>query len=264
MDSSLRELYSSYQDLEDVEEKSLEDLRETEEQFLTLTLSSLQTVLKDEVKLYKKQESLNLILGLMEQVLSEDTQEKEEDIEEEKVEIEEDLEDAKPPDVIDGASSVQETGTSLGSRTGSVLSLSSMTSFSCREEVSHQQLFSTIKRCHSPFTSVPASDQPRRRETRRRLDVTRPPLPPLPPQPPRPRTEENSLKLLTQKLEEISLKRPPLVPRSPYLEETCRRRAVHYRFSSTPPLATEAVEKRYQELHEGGVKLHSFSTLSKK
>ena len=260
MDSSLRELYSSYQDLEVVEEKSREDLRETEEQFLTLTLSSLQAVLRDEVKLYKKQESLNMILDSIEQVLSEDTQEKEEDIEEkgveieEEVEIEEDVEDAKPPDVIERASSVQETGTSLGSRTGSILSLSSMTSFSCREEMSHQQLFSTVKRCHSPFTSVPASDQPRRRETRRRQDVTRPPLPPLPPQPPRQRTEESSLKLLTQKLEEISLRRPSLVPRSPYLEETCRRRAVQYRFSSTPPLSPEAIERRYQELHEGGVK----------
>ena len=63
LDLSTRELYSSYQELEDLEEKYRQDLKETEQQFLTLTLTSLQSVFKEEVKLYKNHESLNSLFS---------------------------------------------------------------------------------------------------------------------------------------------------------------------------------------------------------
>ena len=58
LEVTTRELYSSYKDLEDLEQKSCEDLRETEERYLTLTLSSLQSVFKEEVKLYIERKNL--------------------------------------------------------------------------------------------------------------------------------------------------------------------------------------------------------------
>ena len=226
LDLSTRELYSSYQELEDLEEKYRQDLKETEQQFLTLTLTSLQSVFKEEVKLYKNHESLNSLFSSIKHFIlgnnheNEDVKEEIQEVEAE-VEGEEDIdiEDVKPPDVAEKSPIFEDTITSLGSRTGSFISLSSLASFSCKEETASQsQVFSTVKRCHSPFTrSVSISEQTRRRETRRRLEVTRPPLPPLPPRYQRHRLEEIS------GAGQESVSRPLMVPRSPYMEENSWR-----------------------------------------
>ena len=93
---------------------------------------------------------------------------------------------------------------------GSFLSLSSFASYSFREENfskdsrrDSQPLFSTVKRSPSPFGKVGQADLGRRREPRRKLDPSRPPLPPLPPVPPRSHITE-SLTNLRQRLDEIS------------------------------------------------------------
>ena len=240
LDSTTRELYSSYQDLEELENKYFEDLNETEEQYLTLTLKTLESVFKEESKLYRNNECLAKILGIMTQVSQGNQREenhKMEEREEEKSGVqvmpesheEEDNDEPSPlvEDVIERPQSVMETSM-MGSRAGSFLSLSSVASFSYRDDGQvqpQQQMFSTIKRCHSPFTkTAPASNQPRRRDSRRRLDGSRPPLPPLPPVQPQPRPpriqSEDSLGHLRQKMEEISsIRKPSFVPRSPYIED---------------------------------------------
>ena len=234
LNSTTRELYLSYQDLEELEEKYFQDLNETEEQYLTLTLNTLESVFKEEIKLYRNNECLNTILGIIQQVKQGTQGEKEDQIEEREEEADVQIEAVSDEDeVLPGAEDALERGQSvmetsvMGSRTGSFLSLSSVASFSYREDgqtQQKQQMFSTIKRCHSPFRkpgSVP-SHQPRRRESRRRLDGTKHPLPPLPPLHPLPRPHviqtDDSLSHLRQKLEDISLS-PLLVPRSPYMED---------------------------------------------
>ena len=230
LDSRTRELYLSYQDLEELEEKYFKDLNETEEQYLTLTLNTLESVFKEENKLYRNNECLNNILGIIKQISQANQREEEakiEEREEEKSDLQEvpanDDEDEYEPRtetediIIERPQSVMETSM-MGSRTGSFLSLSSVASFSYRDEAQAQhpsQVFSTIKRCHSPFTKpAPASNQPRRRDSRRRLDGTKPPLPPLPPlqslpRPPRIQSED-SLRHLRHKIEEISSRGKPL------------------------------------------------------
>ena len=215
LEKATRELYSEYKDLGDLEEKKTKEMEEEEAIYLKDLMNNLKSVFIDEQKLLKSSEQVSAIIKVIDnavnltskddeapEIMSEKS-EKQQRNDETKAEPEPEPE----PDVIERPQSPQ----SMGSRAGSFLSLSSFASYSFREENfskdsrrDSQPLFSTVKRSPSPFGKGGQADLGRRREPRRKLDPSRPPLPPLPPVPPRTSHITESLTNLRQRLDEIS------------------------------------------------------------
>ena len=211
LEKATRELYSEYKDLGDLEEKKTKDMEEEEATYLKGLMNNLKSVFIDEHKLLKSSEQVSAIIKVIDNAVnltSKDEEVPEIMSEKSEKQQQDDETRAEPePDVIERPQSPQ----SMGSRAGSFLSLSSFASYSFREENfskdsrrDSQPLFSTVKRSPSPFGKVGQADLGRRREPRRKLDLSRPPLPPLPPVPPRTSHITESLTNLRQRLDEIS------------------------------------------------------------
>ena len=213
LEKATRELYSEYKDLGDLEEKKTKEMEEEEAIYLIDLMNNLKSVFIDEQKLLKSSEQVSAIIKVIDNAVNLTSKDDEvpeimsEKSEKQQRDDETKAEPEPEPDVIERPQSPQ----SMGSRAGSFLSLSSFASYSFREENfskdsrrDSQPLFSTVKRSPSPFGKVGQADLGRRREPRRKLDPSRPPLPPLPPVPPRTSHITESLTNLRQRLDEIS------------------------------------------------------------
>ena len=213
LEKATRELYSEYKDLGDLDEKKTKEMEEEEAIYLKGLMNNMKSVFIDEQKLFKSSEQVSAIIKVIDNAVNLTSKDNEEtEVSEQKSEKQQELEikvEPEPePDVIERPQSPQ----SMGSRAGSFLSLSSFASYSFKEENfskdsrrDSQPMFSTVKRSPSPFGKVSQADQGRRREPRRKLDLSRPPLPPLPPAvPPRTHHITESLTNLRQRLDEIS------------------------------------------------------------
>lgn len=211
--SSTRLLYSLYKDLGDFEESIFEDSKIEEKRYMENFLHKMKPVLKEELKFFKICDSSSSLIDQVDQILFPQANH----TTEEKIQVEADIKDpmvGKMPDLVQRSKSMQEP--SMGSRSGSFLSLSSFASYTFREENSFRdrrheagQCFTTVKRSPSQHNNYMLSLD-RRRELRRKYDVkNRPALAPLPPLPP-PRSnsslsnKEGSLTDLRQKLDMIS------------------------------------------------------------
>ena len=191
LEKTTRELYSEYKDLGDHEEIVLKDIEDQENTYLDMLLKNFKSVLKEEYKLMKGSEIVSSLSMMIDSETMKDTVKVEDDDEQKMNDIVECIESKKmepEPDVIERPQSAQET--SMGSRAGSFLSLSSFASYSFKEESNskegnsyfgRKEVFTTVKRCPSPFSKLGHQELPRRREQRRKYDPSRPPLPPLPP-----------------------------------------------------------------------------------
>ena len=214
LEKATRELYSEYKDLGDLDEKKTKEIEEEEDIYLKKMMNNLKSVFKDEQKLLKSSEQVTAIINVIDNAVNLTSKDNEEtEVSEQKSDnqqsVETKVEPEPEPDVIERPQSPQ----SMGSRAGSFLSLSSFASYSFKEENfskdssrrDSQPMFSTVKRSPSPFGKVGQTDLGKRREPRRKLDLSRPPLPPLPPAvPPRTHHITESLTNLRQRLDEIS------------------------------------------------------------
>ena len=237
---------------------------------MVMLLKNFKNVLKEEYKLLKGSEIVSSLSMMIDSETMKEINKVEDDNESKMNEVTECFESKKTepePDVIERPQSANDT--SMGSRAGSFLSLSSFASYSFKEENSskdgnsyfgRKEVFTTVKRCPSPFGKLGNQELPRRREQRRKYDPSRPPLPPLPPvqvtqvSVPKINSPLNeSLTNLRQKLDEISgfhdnntiknihqvqstaSRLPPLVPRSAYVEDNTMKELHQKLVSLTSP-----------------------------
>jgi len=266
LEKTTRQLYADYKDLGDQEDAIFKEIQKEEIFYFENMFNAFKSILLVEQKLHKSSETVQEILEKL------DNNEAPSSIKSDEVTMEEENNfeaDDEPEIAIEQSEELIEKELEkeelqhsfkepvMNSRAGSYLSLSSFASYTFREEREtkakneNQQMYTTVKRCSSPFgSSFRDNDGSRRREFRRRFEPSssrapRPPLPPAPPQRSQSLNVTESLTNLRQKLDEITgvsdvnlsinetnnlsvstceipattSYRAPLIPRSAYMED---------------------------------------------
>ena len=210
LNKTTRQLYTHYKDLGDAEESILENIKKDELDYLNNILTRMRPVMKEELKLFKLCQSATTLIEPEPVNKVDTTKEKEVDKDSERGSSVSKQMNEQVPDLIQRSKSLIEPST-MGSRSGSFMSLSSFASYTYREENSFRERreggsFTTVRRSPSQPCHSILNHPDRRRELRRKYEMNRPPLPPLPP--PRANSslsnKEESLVNLRQKLDQIS------------------------------------------------------------
>ena len=246
LDQSTKQLYSQYMELSDKEQEAIKVISQQKRLHLCAIIADIKPVVEEEVKMFRKGELMSGILIVIDKIISDDfnyPHQKKPNTFNNLGIIEED-------DTIVGTPIQSRKGSVMGSRAGSIISLASITdTSSCHNKENimgkgnrakklyqgqsfysevdyllstdqkHKPLqdasemqnrpkghrastFSTVKRAHSPFRKLLHPDRTKEKEVYKPPEGPRPSRPPLPPR--SPYVEDESLHNLQHKLQDIS------------------------------------------------------------